>query len=383
MKAILLLAWRYVSHHALRTALTALCVLLVTLLPITVQRLVDTHADSLMARARATPLVVGAPGSRYDLVLSALYFRGRLPNPTSVAQLQEVVQGGLADGVPLHVHHTAQGKPVVGTSPEYYAFRGLRAQRGTLPLLLGDCVLGADVATGLKLGPGDTLLSDSENLYDLTLAYPLRMNVVGVLAATGTPDDGAVFVDVKTSWVMDGIGHGHRPAGTEGESGVLERREGHVSLNASIREAMQITPQNIGSFHFHGAAADLPLTAILLVPRDGRAATQLKGRYRIAENAQLLVPSDVVLEILGFLFRVKAFFDVHVALVAVATLLFLALIVVLTIEVRRRELDTLARIGCSRGRIGALLAAEVGITVALGLAAALALSWPLASLLAP
>ena len=33
--------------------------------------------------------------------------------------------------------------------------------------------------------------------------------MVGILAPTSTPDDEAVFVDIKTAWVISGIGHGH------------------------------------------------------------------------------------------------------------------------------------------------------------------------------
>ena len=33
------------------------------------------------------------------------------------------------------------------------------------------------------------------------------MTVTGVLAPTGTPDDDAVLVDIKTAWVIEG----HRP----------------------------------------------------------------------------------------------------------------------------------------------------------------------------
>ena len=46
-------------------------------------------------------------------------------------------------------------------------------------------------------------------MYDLSAEYPLKMRVTGILAPTGTPDDLAVFTDVKTAWVIDGIGHGH------------------------------------------------------------------------------------------------------------------------------------------------------------------------------
>ena len=49
------------------------------------------------------------------------------------------------------------------------------------------------------------------------------MKVVGVLSPVATPDDEAVFVDVKTAWVIAGLAHGHDDVTAPGaESGVLE-----------------------------------------------------------------------------------------------------------------------------------------------------------------
>ena len=43
-------------------------------------------------------------------------------------------------------------------------------------------------AKRLGLAPGETLISDPENLFDLAGSYPLEMQVVGVLAPAGTAD---------------------------------------------------------------------------------------------------------------------------------------------------------------------------------------------------
>ena len=104
---------------------------------------------------------------------------------------------------------TARSRPIIGTTPDYFRQRGLAVRAGRLPILVGEAVLGATVARDLGLGPGDTLLSDYEKPYDISTTYPLKMHVSGVLAESGSPDDGAVFVDVKTAWVIEGIGHGH------------------------------------------------------------------------------------------------------------------------------------------------------------------------------
>ena len=335
---------------------------------------VERFAEGLVARADATPLVAGAKGSRYDLVLGTLYFRGRVPAPLSMAQAQELDASGLARAIPVLARNRARGAPVVGTTHDYYAFRGLHAARGTLPVMLGDCVLGAAVAARLGLGPGDRVLTDQENLYDLSRGYPLRMRVTGVLAGTGGPDDEAVLVDVKTAWVIEGIGHGHGAAAAQGADRVLASEGDTVVLNASVVEYNEITPENVESFHFHAEPEELPLTGVLVLPDDARAATILKGRYRVSKDVQLLEPRAVVDELLGFVLRIRAFFDANALLVSLSTALFLGVIVALSVQARRRELETLYKLGCSRARAAGILATELGLVVGAGALGALLLA---------
>lgn len=381
MKYDLLLAWRYLRHRPGRSLVLSVGIALTLLLPLAVGTLVDDYGAALVSRARATPLVVGAPGSRYDLVLSSLYFTGRTPRGTSMAELERVAESGLALPVPLHARATAGGAPLVGTSHDYFLVRGLAARRGSLPLRLGDAVLGAAVARELGLEPGDSLLSDQQNLYDISRAYPLRMRVTGVLAPTGSPDDAAVFTSVETAWVVEGLGHGHQDAADAGEEVLLGRDEEGVVFSPAVVEYTEITEENIASFHFHGEPADLPLTGILVVPHDERASTLLKARYRVSDTAQMLVPLEVVEELLGLVLRLKLFLDANALLVAVATVLFLGVVVGVSLEARRGEMRTLARIGCARGTVARVFSTELSLLVLAGvlLAAVCAgLLWALA-----
>lgn len=383
MSGVLRLAWRQLQYHRARSVVLALCALLVTVLPLTVNLLVGRYGSDLMRRADETPLVAGAKGSRYDLVLSALYFQGRVPDLTDEAERKTIDESGLARAIPLLARHTARERPIVGTTLDYLDFRGLRIARGRTLGLLGECVLGHDVAAELGLGPGDELLTDSEGAYDLSLRYPLRLQVVGVLAPSDSADDAAVFTDVRTTWIIEGVGHGHVEAGSASEDTVLRRDENGVVLNAATVEHQRITAENIDSFHFHGDPATFPLTSILVLPNDARSSTQIKGRYRVSRTAQLLVPSDVVEEVLGFVLRLKAFFDANVALVSVSTSLLLALIVLLVIRVRRAEFETLRRIGCSRGRIALMVTTEFAIVLGAGVIVAVGVAWTLSATLLP
>jgi len=378
MRGTLLLAWRYVSHHRIRSGILVLSIALVGFLPLAVSMLVGHFETTMMARARAVPLVVGAKASRYDLLLSALYFKGRMSERLTMAEVKRIAAEGLATPVPVYIEHTARGYPVVGTTLEYLRRldRGLAA--GTPPLRLGDAMVGSAVAEELGLSPGSRLDSDVKHLYDLSASYPLRMRVTGILSPTGGPDDRAVFVDVKTVWVIDGLAHGHQDVvESVRPEAVLRRDDGNVAVDSSIIQYQEITEENRASFHFHGDPDGFPITAVLVWPKDARARTLLKARYGVSKTAQILVPTAVIEELMGFLFRLKRFFDANVVLVSVATGLFLALIVLLSLRIRERERETLRKIGCSRMTTFWLQTTELGLVIAGG--AGLAIGFAFAS----
>ena len=358
MRHVFFLARQYLRFNRLQTAILIAGITVTLYLPLTVNGLVVRYQAGLLERAAATPLVAGGLGSRFDLVLHALYFRGNVPRPLRMADMDTMRATGYAEPIPLYVRYTAKHVPIVGTTLDYFDFRQLRIAQGEQLLQLGDCVLGAEAAAALKLGPGDRLMTDPENVFDIAGAYPVNMRVVGVLVPAGTPDDRVVFVDVKTAWLIAGNAHGHQNV-TE-EALVLSRSASNVTANAALPEFTEVTAENIASFHFHGDPADLPVTAILPVPVDEKSATLLRGRYQGADaTLQLLTPRGVVEELMSLVFRIKRFFDANAVLVAGATGLFLVLVVMLSVRLRRPEMETMHRLGCARGMMVKLVVAEL------------------------
>ena len=237
MSGAFYLAWRYVRYHRAKSLILMLCLSLTLVLPLVTQLVIWQLDRELRARAAATPLVVGAIGNRFDLVLKALYFGSAKIAPVSMADVDELAESALALPIPLALDFTARGYRLVGTTLEYLDFRGLRVAQGTPPLRLGQCVVGATLAAELALGPGDALFSDQRSLYDITRTYPLKMRIAGVLAPSGTPDDRAVFVDLKTLWIVAGISHGHQDVSHADEPAiVLSRTAQEVKTNAAIVE---------------------------------------------------------------------------------------------------------------------------------------------------
>jgi putative ABC transport system permease protein len=357
----LLLAWRYLTYHRAITIILTICLTISMFLPLCVNLMVDYYERDLINRSQTTPLIIGARGNRYDLVLKSLYFTAEQPETIAWSEVQMVLDSGRGIPIPLHVRYSAQGHPLVGTSLEYFKFRGLSLKDGTVPLILGDASLGSEVAQKLGLKIGDKLLTDQASLYDIASVYPLKMKVVGILNRTDTPEDHAVFVDFKTTWVIEGIGHGHTDLTIADRSVILKKEEKNVVGNAAVLEYTEITRDNIDEFHFHGDWSDFPLTSVIVLPESVKSATLIKSQINATKTIQMLIPLEVIRELLGVVFRVKRFFDANFLLVAIATALFMVLVVMLSLRIRQREMETMFRIGCSRLTIFWLQVSELAI----------------------
>lgn len=360
MKRAFQLAWRYVLHHRFKSLLMVLCIVLTLLMPIALSILLSSFNRQIVARAEATPLIVGAKGSRVDLTMHSLYFKTKAPGTLRFGERENIGDRGMA--IPLHVRVTARKIPVVGTSLEYFEFRNIGLTEGDGLVRLGDCVLGCRAAAKLKLKPGDQLITDPENIFAFAGPEPLKMRVGGILAETNSPDDDVIFVDIKTSWVIEGLVHGHTEADKLDPADLLENEneDGAITAAASVRPYLEITDENIGSFHFHGSTDEFPVTAIIVVPNDEKAETLLLGRFqRDDATAQMSEPLNVVEELMSLVFRVKKFFTANAIMVAASTALLLFLVVLLSIRLRQGEMETMFKIGCGRGTMAMLIAAEL------------------------
>ena len=342
---------------------------LIAVLPLALELLLNESERQLQARADTTPLVVGAKGSSLDLVMNSLYFGDTVPELISMSAVDRVADSDLALPIPLYVRFKARGFPIVGTNLDYFEFRGLRIAEGRTLAILGECVLGARVAETLGLEPGDSLFSSPETLFDLAGVYPLKMRVAGVLAPTHGADDLAVFVDLATAWVIQGLVHGHTDlAQVTDPTLVMGRSDGNVTATPKLVQYTEITPANIDSFHFHGSPADYPITAVIALPQDEKAAAILRGRFVVAgddgDMHQILVPKEVIEGLLANIFRIKSVLDAVILVVGTATVLALILVFSLSLRLRQREIRTIFKLGCSRSTIARLLGAEIAIILA-------------------
>jgi putative ABC transport system permease protein len=299
--------------------------------------------------------------------MNTLYFGDEVPELITMEAPDRVDASGLALPIPVYVRFKARGAPIVGTTLDYFNYRGLEVADGRGLAMLGECVLGAAVAESLGLKPGDFLVSSPENLFDLAGVYPLKMKVVGILGKSHTPDDLAVFVDLKTAWAIQGLMHGHQDVTTTGDTSViLSRTEKKVTANAKLFQYQDITEENLDSFHFHGDAAGYPVTAVIALPHDEKSGTILRGRYLEDERYQMVKSEDVIDGLLQNIFRVRNVLDAVILIVGLGTVLAIVLVFALSLRLRQREMTTIFRMGCRRMTMARLVGAEILLIVSGG-----------------
>lgn len=373
MKNALYLAWKSLLWHRGRSVTILLSLAITIWLPVTVRLVLDQFRHEISERANETPLVLGAKGSRIDLALHALYFDTLPPADTTMAEVESInhlsTTHVAAIAIPLHVRYRTQSRPgiegsvIVGTSPEYFEFRRLNIADGQMVTLPGECVVGCNVAMRMQLHAGDSILSAPRNAFNLAGDYPLKMKIVGVLTQSHSPDDDAVFTDIRTTWIIDGIGHGHQELNTQTDSQLLLKNTtetGSVTANASVLPYTEITADNIDTFHFHGDPASFPLTAIIVLPETDKARTQILGRYSSSQaTAQCLKPPEVIDELLSIVFRIEQLAWVCSIAAGIVTCLLLGLVVNLSMRLRAAEMQTMSRLGCSRMTIAMLHSSEI------------------------
>ena len=356
------LAWHYLLSSRFRTGVLVFCTSLCFFLPAFTFRAATVIEAGLSSRGDSSPVLLGYKGNEFDLTMSSLYFKGTVDDTVPYSLVGEIQDAGYGTAVPLYVRFTALGIPVVGTSLDYFGQRSLTIADGRMPAMLGEVVVGSEVGAGFGIEVGDRRMTDHSNLYNIAEAYPLVLGVVGVLAPSGTVDDHAIFADVKTTWVLDGMFHGHAQVEERDALNAGEETE-NLEASAALFIFNEITADNVGTYHFHGEMGDAPLSAVLVFPTDHRALSQLLGDYALSPTHQALRPTEVVDTILDIVMQVREAVMAYFALIAASTIAFFVLVMVLSLRLRASEIALARRIGCSRGAVAAIVGAEVLLIV--------------------
>lgn len=347
MKNLLYLALKFLNYYRFRTAILILALTSLFFLPLAVRLVIHVSEDFLSERSDSTPLVIGAGGSELDLVMAALYFRNFPDRTIPYGILTEFKDLNLGAPVPLHTAFSVRNVPVVGTTPSYFKYRDLELEKGRWPLTLGECVIGSRAADRLSVNAGDLIITDSENPYQLAGSYPLQMKVTGILAPRSSWDDRSIFTDIKTTWVIQGLGHGHEDLNKSSPDSLILRTEDEgVVANSSVRLFNRISEENRNNFHFHGGSSTFPMNALLFFPTTAKSQALVLARYEDSP-IQVSEPRIVIGQLLETLFRISEILNSVLLVTLSVTAVAVVFILTLTIRMRKKESLTLYKIGGS------------------------------------
>ena len=103
------------------------------------------------------------------------------------------------------------------------------------------------------------------------------------------------------------------------------------------------------------------------MPPDRKSGVLLMGRYEGDEElSQILRPAEVIDGLLATILTVRSYAIAAAVVLGAATVATAALVFLLSLRLRRREIETMMKIGAPRSRVAALIVAEITIVLLAG-----------------
>ncbi len=330
------LAWRYLWARPLVAALN-LVMLALGVAAMVFVSLTSEQIDAHMRRGlQGIDLVVGAKSSPLQLILAGVFHLDAPSGNIPLAALQALRDQPLvARAVPLSLGDNLRGFRIVGTEPAYLQVYDAVLREGQLWQAPLQAVLGAEVATSLRLAPG-ARFNGSHGLSQQGPAHAQApYTVSGVLAPCACVLDRLVLTSLESVWAV------HEPAHESAHTG----DDKHDDDERNAQRELSLLLVSYRS----------PLAAMSL-PRWVNAQPALQAAAPALESARLLRMVGVGVEVLRGAAGV---------LLAVAAL---SVFVALTHAVREREADLamLRMLGARAARIAALPLLEALWLAALG-----------------
>ena len=336
-----LIIYRSLRQHALSTVVTAGSIALACGLLMCVW-MVKTQSQTVFTQTTSGfDAVLGARGSKLQLVLNAIFHLEASPGNVAWADYEMIKRHpAVKTAIPIAVGDNLRGYRLVGTLPELfttveYAPGKKFAVRPGGRFFAADkpdakeAVAGAFAAQRLGLKVGDTFHPFHGLAFDANSQHPDVYTVVGILAPTNTPADRVVWIPLHGLQTMSG----------------------------------------------HDARAATDVSAVLIQLRAPSAGFMLDLMYNKQGNR--LTFAYPVGAIIAELFGKIAWFDQVLTLVAYLVALVAAGSVLASIynsmSARQRDLAILRALGARRRTIFGAVVAEAACIGALGAAAGFAI----------
>ncbi|HEY8933265.1 MAG TPA: ABC transporter permease, partial [Rariglobus sp.] len=225
MRTLIFIVLRSLRQHLLSTAVTALSIALAGGLLLSVWVVKNQSQAAFTQVNTGFDAVLGARGSKLQLVLNAIFHLEASPGNLEQADYDFIRQHPLVKrAVPLAVGDNLRGFRIVGTTPEFFT-GGDYAPGKHFELAAGrwwrgeenEAVVGSFVAQELGLKVGDTFHPFHGLSYNPQEQHAEIYVVAGLLAPSNTPADKVVWIPLRGVQSMSG----HDPKAEDEISAVL------------------------------------------------------------------------------------------------------------------------------------------------------------------
>lgn len=297
-------------------------------------------------------LLVGAPGSQTQLVLTAIYLQPEALPLIDGAVLAQLAQDPrVKNAAPIAFGDIFRGYPIVGTTAAFATRWGrLAPAEGRVFDREGEAVIGADV----RLALGDAVApshAHAGHRNPLGVEAPeeaehrhagVHYTVVGRLPRLGSPFDRAVLVPIESVWETHGLGNGH---------------------------AVDDGP--IGPPFDAETVPGVP--TVVVKPNSIADAYTLRAKYRQG-GTMAFFPAEVLVAVYRTLGDVRDLMVVAAVLNDVVVFAAIAILLLALAGLRRRRYAVLRALGASRLYVLATVWLGAAAILAAGCAAGLALA---------
>ncbi len=403
------IAWRSIQQRSLASLLTTISMALGVMLVVAVLVIYNVVHQAFHRGGEGYDLIVGPPkGSNLELVLSSVFYIGQpmttLPYKVYLDLYENRIGGNMVmDAVPICLGDVYEDKRVIGTTSGMFDLKNAE-QHNLFEFKEGDkfsdseqdwftAVAGATAAkqTGLKLG--DTF-RPSHDAGGKTKHKHGAFKVVGILKATGSPSDNALFVNIEGFYRVGGhsgrvgralvdentaakpaeaagSGRGPKPSDPPRNTSEPQPPEGGTT-NAKPPEggtpAPAIEAEHDEDEHRHDAIPDSAkqVSAVLVCTREPSDTLPLAAEINRGKEAQAAIPTQ----------EIARFFEVVVGKIEVVLLVFAVMIVLVagigimvsiynSMNDRRHDIAIMRALGARRATVMVVILLE-SILLSLG-----------------
>ncbi|RJL02297.1 ABC transporter permease [Paracoccus siganidrum] len=326
-------------------------------------------------------VVIGAPGSETQLVLSSIFLQ---PSPLALVSgdvLKQLSEDPRVDhAAPVGFGDSYHGYPIIGTTAEFIEKSGFRIEgEGRNFSALSEAVVGARVpmAVGDEFSPQHGLAGQAAEEH-----HEMSYRITGRMEPSATPWDRAILVPIEGVWHVHGLGLG------PGEEGYHDGHDQHHEHDDHDHDEEHDHDDEHGEHHIEAGhlgppwPSDMPgVPAILVKPRTIANAYQIRGDYR-TETAMAVFPGEVLTRLYATLGDAR----LVLTAIAIGTQMLAGTAVILVtmahLSQRRRQIGALRAFGAPRLAVFAVVWSELLIVIGLGVAAGIGLGYAGAKALA-